>query len=96
MSDLQRPGGWSAFSCDISKEAREAFDEAMAGFIGVRYSPVAVAQQVVAGTNYAFFCNTVSSTNPPQRSVAIVEVFQPLPGQGPAQRTGIVPSNWPA
>ena len=92
MSNLDRLGGWSAFSSDISKDAQEAFDQAMKGWAGGEYTPVAVAQQVVAGMNYAFFCNSVSGEQRPTRSAAMVYIYQPLPGQGGAEVQGIVPT----
>lgn len=83
-------GGWSTFSCNISGEAKQAFEEAMEGFVGVEYTPVAVAEQVVAGMNYSFFCNAkVVYPNAPNQA-AIVNVFKPLGGEK-AVRTGIEP-----
>ena len=74
-------GGWSEYSCDISPEALKAFEEAMSGFVGVGYSPVAVAQQVVAGMNYNFFCNArVVVPNAPN-GAALVSIYQPLEGK---------------
>jgi hypothetical protein len=51
-------GGWSPFTSHISDMAQEAFNKAMSGLMGVRYEPVAVSEQVVAGMNYQFFCNS--------------------------------------
>ena len=45
-------GGWTPFSSNITKEASEVFDAAFKGFVGVSYSPVAFATQVVNGVNY--------------------------------------------
>ncbi|RZG09691.1 hypothetical protein EXT48_01280 [Pseudoalteromonas sp. CO348] len=74
-------GGYSAFSAELSNEAKLAFADALEHFVGVEYQPVAVATQVVAGTNFAFFCNASvvapnSSTYP-----AIVHVFRSLEGK---------------
>ena len=74
-------GGWSGYSSEISAEARKSFEEAMEGFVGVHYQPVAVAQQVVAGMNYSFFCNTTIADVQGTRGIALVPVFQPLKGK---------------
>ena len=73
-------GGWTDYSCEISAEAKKSFDEAMKGLVGVTYTPVAVASQLVAGMNYSFFCNTVVSDREGTKGAAIVPVFQPLEG----------------
>lgn len=49
-------GGWGLFH-ELSNEDKAAFASGIEGFVGVSYRPVAVATQVVAGCNYAFFCN---------------------------------------
>ena len=75
------PGGWSPYSCNINSEANAAFKEAMGRIIGVTYSPVAVSQQVVAGMNYHFFCNTEASTRYPVTGAAIVTIYKELSGE---------------
>ncbi|WP_075342632.1 hypothetical protein [Tenacibaculum agarivorans] len=73
-------GGWTAYR-PLTAEDKAVFEEALNGFVGVIYTPEQVATQVVAGTNYRFKC---SASVPPSDVVweAIVEIFQPLPGQG--------------
>ena len=88
MSD-QLLGAPSPYTCDISAEAKEAFEQAMHGFVGVTYSPVAVSTQVVSGMNYKFFCNTESATALPVRGAAIVTIYAPL--GNPAHITHIQP-----
>jgi hypothetical protein len=70
-------GGWTPFTKDISKEAASVFETALAGQVGVKYAPLAVATQVVAGTNYKFFCNTstVTANAPPE--TAMIYILQP-------------------
>jgi len=82
-------GGYTTYSCVISNDAKASFEEATANFTGVEYSPVAVASQVVAGTNYRFFCNARMVIPEPANDAALVTVFQPLPGQGKATITDI-------
>ncbi len=73
-------GAYSPYTCEITKEARAAFDQAMKDIIGVKYSPVAVSSQVVSGMNYKFFCNTEASTLYPRLGAAIVSIYAPLKG----------------
>lgn len=80
-------GGWTPYSTEISKEAKEAFDEAFKGFVGVNYKPLAVANQVVAGINYRFFCNAKAVYPNSPIEAAIVQIYHPL--QGPAHITSI-------
>lgn len=81
----QMPGGWTPFSGKISKEAAAVFAAATKNLLGVKYTPVAVATQVVAGCNYAFFCNgTVVYPNAPNEAF-IITIFAPLKG-GPVIR----------
>lgn len=91
MSDQQNtmPGGWSAYTCQISSEAQAAFTEATSGLMGVQYSAVAVSQQVVAGMNYKFFCNATAVVENPFQYAAIVSIYKPLDGK--ATITGIFP-----
>ncbi|NMU18513.1 hypothetical protein HKA97_00780, partial [Vibrio parahaemolyticus] len=51
----QMAGGWSPFH-ELTAENKEVFAKGIEGFVGVKYSPLVVATQVVAGQNYAFFC----------------------------------------
>ena len=80
-------GGWSAYH-KLTPEDRKVFDEAMKGFVGVKYDPQSVSTQVVAGVNYRFKC---LASMPPSDVVweAIVEIFQPLNG-GTPYVTGII------
>ncbi|WP_299627474.1 hypothetical protein [uncultured Tenacibaculum sp.] len=73
-------GGWTPYG-PVTAEDRAIFDEALNGFVGVHYTPESVSTQVVSGTNYRFKCN---ASVPPSEVVweAIVEIHQPLPGQG--------------
>ena len=79
-------GGWSPYN-SLTPRDQEVFNEAMKGFVGVRYSPQSVSTQVVAGTNYRFKCQ---ASMPPSEAVweAIVEIFQPLDGR--AHVVGII------
>jgi hypothetical protein len=72
-------GGWSPYE-SLSPEDKLVFDEATQGFVGVKYTPQTVSEQVVAGMNYRFRC---VASMPPAQVVweAIVEIFKPLNGK---------------
>ena len=72
-------GGWSPYG-PLSLEDRTIFDEALEGFVGVKYTPISVSKQVVAGMNYRFKCE---ASMPPSDVIweAIVEIFKPLDGK---------------
>jgi hypothetical protein len=74
-------GGWSIFSSEITKEAKDVFETALKGLVGVDYSPVAFATQVVSGTNYSFFCNAKAVYPDAPNQGAIVDIYKPLDGQ---------------
>jgi hypothetical protein len=75
MSQNVIPGGWTAYSTQISDDAKKAF-EVVKALLGVEYTPLAVATQVVAGINYSFFCNRkVVYPNAPYEG-AMVEIFK--------------------
>ena len=78
MSNL--PGAYSPYTCEISAEAKKAFEQATKGLVGVHYSPVAVSTQIVSGVNYKFFCNTKAATIMPLYGAAIVSIYAPLKG----------------
>ncbi|MCD1118552.1 hypothetical protein [Chryseobacterium turcicum] len=71
-------GGWTAYHA-LTPEDQKVFDEAMRGFVGVKYSPKMVSTQIVNGTNYRFKCD---ASMPPSDVIweAIVEVYCPIEG----------------
>jgi len=79
-------GGWSTYH-NLTPQDQQVFNEAMKGFVGVKYTPNTVSTQVVAGMNYRFKC---TASMPPSDVVweAMVEIFQPL--EGTPYITGIV------
>lgn len=72
-------GGWTPYH-PLTPADKQVFTEAMAGFVGVTYTPQTVSTQLVAGTNYRFKC---TASIPPAEVIweAIVEIFQPLEGK---------------
>ena len=74
----QFPGGWSKYSEPLTEEAMAIFEEATSGLLGVSYEPLAFATQIVAGTNYSYFCNaTVVYPGAPSEA-ALVDVYAPF------------------
>ena len=88
MSGLTKSGGYTPFTC-INNEAKEAFNQAIDGLTGVNYEPFAASSQVVAGTNYRVLCNATIVVPGAQPYLAMVTIFQPLPGQGEAHISSI-------
>ena len=74
-----RPGGWTPFSTTISKEAMDIFNKTKP--VGVHYTPLAVATQVVSGTNYRFFCNAQVVYPDAPNDAVITQIYQPLNGE---------------
>lgn len=74
-------GAFTPFSTQISTEAKEVFQKAMNGLLGVNYTPLAVSTQVVEGTNYRFFCNAKVVYPNANNDAAMVEIYQPLNGE---------------
>lgn len=72
-------GGWTSYH-PLTAEDQKVFDEAMRGFVGVKYMPTEVSTQVINGTNYRFKCN---ASMPPSEVIwqAIVEIYSPIDGQ---------------
>jgi len=73
-------GAWTPFRTEISKEDIELFKKVTDPLFGVKYSPVAVASQVVNGTNYRFFCNAKAVYPTAVNDAAMVFVFKPSEG----------------
>ncbi len=68
-------GAWSAYA-DLSREAKAVFDRATDGLVGVKYTPLAFASQVVAGQNFSFFCNAIGVYPGGINQAAIVDIHQ--------------------
>ncbi|ALR29042.1 MULTISPECIES: hypothetical protein [Chryseobacterium] len=72
-------GGWTKYHA-LTPEDQKVFDEAMRGFVGVKYTPQEVSTQLVNGTNYRYRC---IASMPPSQVVweAIVEIYAPINGE---------------
>lgn len=80
MAEKAITGGYSRFTTRISKKASKVFDKALQGLVGVGYTPLAVSTQVVAGTNYRFFCNARGVYPGALNEGAILDIYKPLKG----------------
>jgi hypothetical protein len=76
----QSVGGWSTYNSEITDEATEVFETVTQGLVGVSYEPVAFATQVVAGTNYSFFCNAKAVVPSAPNKAVLIDIYQPLEG----------------
>lgn len=80
METKELVGGWTKYH-NLTPEDQKVFDEAMKGFVGVKYTPKEVSTQVVNGTNYRFRCDASMSGPQPIMWEAIVQIYAPLEGQ---------------
>lgn len=79
METQELLGGWTKYHT-LTSEDQQVFNEAMRGFVGVKYTPQEVSTQLVNGTNYRFRC---VASMPPADVVweAIVEIYAPIEGE---------------
>lgn len=73
-------GAWTDFNFGLSESDQAVFKEALSGLLGVSYTPLAVATQVVSGTNYCFLCKALPVYPNAQGFAAQVYVYKPLQG----------------
>lgn len=73
-------GGWTAFAL-VDGDSASVLQKALRGRLGVGYTPLLAAKQLVNGTNYLFVCNS-RIVYPSARNYAVlVKVYQPLKGE---------------
>ncbi|MPQ48037.1 hypothetical protein GCQ56_13605 [Marinifilum sp. N1E240] len=73
-------GAYTPYSSKISNEELNVFINATKEILGVHYTPVAVASQVVSGVNYRFFCNAKDVYPNAINEAALIEIYKPLDG----------------
>jgi hypothetical protein len=81
-------GGWSQWKL-VDEESKNVFNEAMQGFVGVKYTPLEVSSQVVAGMNYKYRCNAQLVAPGTKPYIALVEIFRGLP-QDATEQTPVI------
>lgn len=82
------PGGWS-YQRYLTPYDSFVFYNAIGKHEDYFYTPVAVAKQIVSGTNYRFICIAEPRTENLSPHFAIVDVYQPI--NGDPYLTGITP-----
>lgn len=80
MANESMTGAWNGFSFTITPEAKSVFDQALKGFVGVRYTPLAFAIQVVSGLNYCFLCEGQTVYPGGSEFAALLYVYAPPGG----------------
>lgn len=85
-------GAYTPFHC-VNEQEKDLFEKVKLP-LGVDYDPILVSTQVVAGTNYKFFCNARVVYPEAPWYPAIVIIFQPLPGKGDPHVTEIKKINY--
>ena len=81
MSNKVAAGGWSNFDFTLTPQAKDVFETAMSPLFGAKYTPLAFASQVVAGTNYCFLCEVQYATPFPDENTVKVYIHQPQSGR---------------
>jgi hypothetical protein len=71
----------------VDSKTKDIFERAFKGHVGVGYTPLIVATQVVAGTNYLYMCNGQVVVPNAKPFPAEVIIFDPL--EGPPHITSI-------
>ena len=73
-------GGWTNFNFTLTDKAKKVFAQALKGFVGVGYTPLAFATQPVAGTNWCFLAKGVVVYPGGPEMAALLYVYEPLEG----------------
>lgn len=68
-------GAWTQYRTELTKEELSIFTAAFKDFVGVDYQAVAIATQLVNGTNYSFFCNARGVSPHATDVPAMVEIY---------------------
>ena len=80
MANETMTGAWGGFSFTITPEAKSVFDQALEGLVGVQYTPIAFAIQVVSGLNYCFLSEGKVVYPGGPEFAALIYVYAPLEG----------------
>lgn len=81
-------GGYSKPRTPDADE-KALFESLTDGLEGVKYKPLNVATQVVAGTNYRFVCQGRETARKGRKFDAVITIYKPLPGQGEPRVTSV-------
>ncbi|QZE14846.1 hypothetical protein K4L44_03015 [Halosquirtibacter laminarini] len=80
MNDINC-GAFTSYHKEIPKEILEFFYQTTKDIVGVGYDPISYATQVVAGTNYSFFCNAKPVYPHAIEYAVLIEIYRPLKGE---------------
>lgn len=81
MSNIETAvGAWTGFHFEVSAEDKATLEKVLKHWVGVEYTPVAVATQPVAGTNYCFLCKGVTIVPELPETAYLVYIYQPPTG----------------
>jgi hypothetical protein len=69
-------GAYTKFTTELNDQEKKVFEQAMHDLVGVKYTPLAVATQVVEGVNYKYFCNAVGVYPGAMVHGALVNIYQ--------------------
>ena len=83
-SDVPLVGGWENMphgDAELPEDAQAAFDKALDGLVGAKYTPVALlSTQVVAGMNYCILCQITPVVPNATPTWALVYIYADLKG----------------
>ncbi len=85
-------GGFGNWEFEVNKKAKSVFEAAVKHLMGVNYKPLAVTQQLVAGTNYVFLADATPVIERPFSYPALVSIYQPLQGGPVIERIQQIPA----
>lgn len=71
--------GWSSWE-PLTPDSLAVFETATFGFFGVKYTPLEVSTQSVAGISYRFICEAKVLSPDSQAYKMMMEIFKPLKG----------------
>ncbi|WXR62040.1 hypothetical protein WG909_02120 [Peptostreptococcaceae bacterium AGR-M142] len=81
MNSRVMVGAWTKFRTNLSDSDKKVFSRAMDGIMGVNYEPIAVATEVVEGTNYRFFCNSQIVRPDAPNEASMIEIWEKPNGE---------------
>ncbi len=79
-SEREKTGAFSPYR-QLDDAAKAVFEKAFEKHHGVTYKPLCVSTQVVAGTNYRFYCQSVAATQPPREGNALIDIYVDTAGE---------------
>ncbi len=83
------PGGWT-YQADVSPYNAYIFYSAIGESEDFIYYPVAVASQIVNGTNYKFIAIVESKSSTMNPFFALVEVYKPIQGNAYVTKVNVI------